>query len=144
MLDYKVKCIIKDCVPVLRNRGVELTENFYNLMFTNNPEVRSLFDDDRQKSGEQAKALASSLLAVAQNIDNLEKILPTVKKIGMSHVKANVKPEHYPIVGKNLLLAIKETLGNTATDELINAFSEVYKYISKIFIDIEKELYNTI
>ncbi len=61
MLDYKVKCIIKDCVPVLRDRGVELTENFYNLMFTNNPEVRSLFDDDRQKSGEQAKALASSL-----------------------------------------------------------------------------------
>ncbi|BAK81424.1 globin domain-containing protein [Candidatus Arthromitus sp. SFB-rat-Yit] len=144
MLDFKVKSIIKDCVPVLRERGVELTENFYDLMFTNNPEVRPLFDEDRQKSGKQAKALAASLLAVAQNIDDLEKILPTVKKIGESHVKAKVLPEHYPIVGKNLLLAIKKTLGDAATDDVINAFSEVYTYISKIFIDVEKELYNNL
>ena len=46
----------------------------------------------------------------AANIDNLEAILPAVQKMCKAHVNANVKPEHYPIVGENLLAAIKEVL----------------------------------
>ncbi len=141
MLSQKEIDIIKSCVPTLREHGVTLTTKFYELMFTNDPEVRPLFSEDRQRSGQQAKALAMSLLAVAQNIDNLEKILPTVIKIGKAHVNAEIKPEHYPIVGKNLLLALKEVLGNGATDDLINAWGKAYDIIAKVFIEEEKKLY---
>lgn len=140
MLDQKVIDIVKSTIPVLKERGVEITTKFYELMFKNNPEVRPLFSDEKQKSGAQAKALAMSILAAAQNIDNLESILPVVQKIGTVHVNAKVFPEHYPIVGKNLLLAFKEVLGDDATDEVLDAWAKAYDVIAKIFIEVEKSI----
>ena len=90
-------------------------------MFTNNPEVKEMFNMDRQESGEQPKALAMTILAAAQNIDNLEAILPAV--------------------GENLLLAIKEVLGEMETEEVLNAWAEAYEVIAKVFIQIEKDMY---
>ena len=58
-----------------------------------------------------------------------------------AHVNANVKPEHYPIVGENLLAAIKEVLGDAATEEVLNAWAEAYEVIAKVFIQIEKDMY---
>lgn len=143
MLNQKSIDIIKSTVPALKEHGLEITKVFYKTMFENNPEVKEMFNMDKQESGEQPKALAMTVLAAAQNIDNLEALLPAVKKIGQVHVNTNVKPEHYPIVGKNLLLAIKEVLGDAATDEVLDAWGEAYKVIAQIFIDVEKEIYNS-
>ena len=142
MLSQKTIDIVKSTVPVLKEHGMEITTTFYKTMFKNNPEVKSMFNMNKQESGEQPKALAMTILAAAQNIDNLEILLPAVKKIGQIHVNTNVKPEHYPIVGKNLLLAIKEVLGDEATDEVLQAWSEAYEVISQVFIDVEKDIYS--
>lgn len=142
MLSQKTIDIVKSTVPVLKEHGMEITTTFYKTMFKNNPEVKSMFNMNKQESGEQPKALAMTILAAAQNIDNLELLLPAVKKIGQIHVNTNVKPEHYPIVGKNLLLAIKEVLGDAATDEVLQAWSEAYEVISQVFIDVEKDIYS--
>ena len=141
MLSQNTIDIIKSTVPALREHGVEITTTFYNRMFANNPEIKAMFNMDKQKSGEQPKALAMAVLAAAQNIDNLEAILPAVKNIAKAHVRTNVKAEHYPIIGENLLAAIKEVLGDAATDEIINAWAEAYGEISKVFIQIEKDMY---
>ena len=137
MLNQKTIETIKSTVPVLKEHGLEITKTFYKTMFTNNPEVKELFNMDRQESGEQPEALAMTILAA----DNLEAILPAVKKIGSSHVNSSVRAEHYPIVGKNLLLAIKEVLGDAATEEVLNAWGEAYEVIAKVFIDVEKDIY---
>ncbi|MEG2354024.1 MAG: globin domain-containing protein [Clostridium sp.] len=141
MLDNKTIEIIKSTVPLLREHGVEITKTFYKTMFENNPEVIPMFNMRRQASGEQPKALAMTILAAAENIDNLTVLLPAVKKIGARHVEINVKPEHYPIVGANLLKAIKIVLGDVATDEVIDAWGKAYGVIAEIFINIEKDIY---
>lgn len=143
MLSQKTIDIVKSTVPALQERGLEITTVFYKRMFENNPEVKPMFDMNKQNSGEQPKALAMTVLAAAQNIDNLEALLPAVKKIGQKHVNVNVEPKHYPIVGKNLLLAIKEVLGDAATDEVLGAWEEAYGVIAKVFIDVEKNIYDT-
>ena len=142
MLSQKTIDIVKSTVPALKEHGLEITTVFYKIMFENNPEVKEMFNMDKQASGAQPKALAMTVLAAAQNIDNLEVLLPAVKKIGQVHVNTNVKPEHYPIVGKNLLIAIKEVLGDAATDEVLNAWAEAYKVIAQVFIDVEKDIYS--
>ena len=142
MLDKKTIDIIKSTVPVLKEHGLEITKTFYNIMFENNPEIKPMFNMDKQASGEQPKALAMAILASAQNIDNLEAILPAVKNIGKAHINSNVKPEHYPIIGKNLLLAIKEVLGDLATEEVIDAWAKAYEVIAEVFIQVEKEMYS--
>ena len=84
-----------------------------------------------------------TVLAAAQNIDNLEALLPAVKTIGERHCDAQIKEEHYPIVGANLLGAIKEVLGDAATDDIIDAWEKAYRVIAKVFIDVEKEIYES-
>lgn len=142
MLDQKTIDIVKSTVPVLQERGVEITKHFYKIMFENNPEVKSLFNMKKQESGEQPFALATAVLAAAKNIDNLEALMPAVQKIGRRHVETNVKPEHYPIVGANLLQAIKDVLGEAATDEVIDAWGKAYGVLSQVFIDVETSMYN--
>lgn len=143
MLDQKTIDIIKSTVPVLKTHGVEITTTFYKNMFEKNPEVKSLFNMDRQESGEQPKALAMSILAAAQNIDNLPAIMPVVNKIAEKHCNSNVKAEHYPIVGKHLLEAIKEVLGDAATDEIIDAWGKTYGVLAEVFINTEKNIYSS-
>ena len=141
MLDQKTIDIIKSTVPALRTHGVEITKTFYKNMFEQNPEIKSLFNMNKQASGEQPKALAMSILAAAQNIDNLPAIMPVVNKIGEVHCNSNVKPEHYPIIGKHLLEAIKEVLGDAATDEVIEAWGKTYGVLAEVFISKEQEIY---
>ena len=141
MLSKNTIEIVKSTVPVLKEHGVEITTTFYKNMFANHEEIKGMFNMAKQESGEQPKALAMTILAAAQNIDNLEALLPAVKKIAGAHVNSKVKAEHYPIIGKNLLEAIKEVLGDAATEEVINAWGEAYEVIAKVFIDIEKDMY---
>lgn len=141
MLSQHTIDIIKSTVPVLKEHGRTITTRFYQLMFTNHPELLNIFNHANQKQGRQQTALANSVYAAAANIENLEAILPVVKQIAHKHRSLGIKPEHYPIVGKNLLAAIKDVLGDAATDEIINAWAEAYDVIADVFINLEEELY---
>jgi nitric oxide dioxygenase len=134
--------IIKSTVPVLEEHGEKITTRFYQLMFGNHPELLNIFNHANQKQGRQQKALASTVYAAAKYIDNLEVIIPVVKQIGHKHRSLGIKPEHYPIVGKHLLLAIKDVLGDAATDEIVNAWAQAYNVIADAFISIEAEMYD--
>ena len=142
MLEPKTIEIIKSTVPVLEKHGETITTRFYQLMFGNHPELLNIFNHANQKQGRQQKALAGTVYAAAMYIDNLEAILPVVKQIAQKHRSLGILPEHYPIVGKHLLLAIKDVLGDAATDEIINAWAEAYNVIADAFISIEAELYD--
>jgi nitric oxide dioxygenase len=142
MLDQKTIEIIKSTVPVLEKHGEKITTRFYQLMFGNHPELLNIFNHANQKQGRQQKALAGTVYAAAMYIDNLEAILPVVKQIAQKHRSLGILPEHYPIVGKHLLLAIKDVLGNAATDEIIDAWAHAYNVIADVFISVEAELYD--
>jgi nitric oxide dioxygenase len=141
LLNQKTIEIIKSTVPVLEKHGEAITTRFYQLMFGNHPELLNIFNHANQKQGRQQRALAGTVYAAAQYIDNLEAILPVVKQIAHKHRSLGIKAEHYPIVGKHLLLAIKEVLGDAATDEIINAWAEAYGVIADAFIGVEAEMY---
>ncbi|MEJ9281228.1 NO-inducible flavohemoprotein [Ureibacillus thermosphaericus] len=141
MLSQKTIDIVKSTVPVLEKHGVDITKHFYKRMFTNHPELKNVFNQSNQREGRQPQALAASVYAAAANIDNLESILPVVHLIAHKHRALGILPEHYPIVGENLLAAIKEVLGDAATDEIIEAWADAYGVIADVFIQVEEELY---
>ncbi|WP_066064926.1 NO-inducible flavohemoprotein [Neobacillus soli] len=142
MLDQNTIEIIKSTVPVLEKHGETITTRFYQLMFGNHPELLNIFNHANQKQGRQQKALAGTVYAAAMYIDNLEAILPVVKQIAHKHRSLGIKPEHYPIVGKHLLLAIKDVLGEAATDEINDAWAQAYSLIADAFISVEAEMYD--
>ncbi|WP_442601550.1 NO-inducible flavohemoprotein [Paenibacillus sp. KN14-4R] len=141
MLDQQTRNIIKSTVPVLEMYGNEITKTFYKRLFEKHPELLHIFNQTHQKVGDQPKALANTVYAAAVHIDQLETIIPVVKQIAHKHVSLGIKAEHYPIVGENLLGAIKEVLGDAATPEIIDAWGKAYGVIADIFIQTEQNMY---
>ncbi|SET63558.1 nitric oxide dioxygenase [Oceanobacillus limi] len=140
-MDSKTIEIIKSTVPVLEQHGEKITTVFYQQMFEAHPELLNIFNHANQKQGRQQKALASTVYAAAQYIDNLEAIVPVVTQIAHKHRSLGIKPEHYPIVGEHLLGAIKTVLGQAATDEILDAWEQAYNTIADVFISVEAQMY---
>ncbi|MFZ0708648.1 MAG: NO-inducible flavohemoprotein [Terrimicrobiaceae bacterium] len=143
MLRQQTIHIVKATAPVLEEHGETLTSHFYKRMFTHNPEVAPLFNPAHQRAGSQQKALAAAICAFAANIDNLEVLGGAVELIAQKHASLRILPEHYPIVGENLLASIREVLGEGATDEVVAAWAEAYGFLAEILIGREKQIYGT-
>lgn len=137
------KKYIKATIPYLEKAGVDLTAKFYQNMLEKNEEVRPFFNKAHQATREQPAILAFSLLAYAQNIDDLTPIVGFVKQIIVKHTGLQIKPHHYPIVGTNLLETMVEVLGpEVASPPLIEAWATAYGNLAKLLIDGEKEIYD--
>lgn len=133
--------IVKSTAPILDQHAELLTRHFYKRMFSHNPEVVPFFNPAHQESGSQQRALAGAICAYAANIDNLEVLGGAVELIAQKHASLMIKPEHYPIVGANLLASIREVLGEGATDEVINAWAEAYGFLADILTGREAQIY---
>lgn len=143
MLTSGQLAVIKQTVPVLQENGETLTRHFYQRMFRHNPEVLGFFNPAHQRSGNQQRALAGAICAYAQHVDNPAVLADAVELIAQKHVSLGIQPEHYPIVGDNLLASIREVLGEAATDDILDAWAAAYGALADIFIEREKALYET-
>ena len=141
MLSQKTIDIVKSTAPILDQHAETLTRHFYKRMFAHNPEVAPFFNPANQTSGNQQRALAGAICAYAANIDNLEVLGGAVELIAQKHASLMIKPEHYPIVGTNLLASIREVLGDGATEDVINAWGDAYHFLADILIGREAQIY---
>lgn len=141
MISQESVKLVKATAPALADHAETLTRHFYKRMFSHNPEVIPYFNPAHQREGRQQKALAAAICAYAANIDRLEVLGPAVELIAQKHASLQVKPEHYPIVGENLLASIREVLGAAATDAVIAAWAEAYGLLAKILSGREGEIY---
>ncbi len=129
---------VKATSGVVSQHAEAITTKMYDILFGQHPELQELFKD---ADSDQHKKLASAVAAYAANIDNLAVLSKAVEKMAQSHVRTNVKPEHYPLVGNAILGAIKDVLGDAATDEVLEAWEEAYFFLADILTTREKELY---
>lgn len=141
MLTQKTIDIVKSTIPALGEHSLALTSLFYTKLFENNPEVKPFFNVSNQSNGRQQQALAGAIVAFAQNVDNLEALAEAVELIAQKHASLMVKPDHYPIVGDNLLASIQELLNLSADHEIITAWGEAYGFLAGILSDRETEIY---
>lgn len=142
MLNASDRAIVKSTVPLLESGGEALTTYFYRKLLSRYPQVRPLFNQAHQASGDQPRALANGVLMYARHIDQLEQLGDLVAKIINKHVALQILPEHYPLVGECLLEAIREVLGaEIATDEVINAWGNAYQQLADILIGAEEQIY---
>lgn len=134
--------IVKSTVPILQVHGETITKTFYKNMLGENPELKDIFNMANQAKGDQPRSLATSVLAYAANIDKLENLGPAVSLIAHKHCSLDVLPEHYPIVGRNLIRAIGEVLGDAVTPEIADAWTAAYNQLADILIGVEGGMYD--
>lgn len=140
MLSAETKAIVNSTAPALQKHGLAITQRMYERLFVD-PAVKAMFDEAAQDSGEQPRRLAAAILAYAQNIDKLEALTAPVMRMAARHVETGVKPEHYPMVAEALLPAIRDVLGEAATDEVMAAWGEAYWALAEILIGKEAVMY---
>lgn len=133
--------IVQATVPVLKAHGATVTTVFYRHLLDDNPSLKSIFNEANQVHLEQPKALAAAVLAYAENINNLGALGPTVELISNKHASLYVQPEQYAVVGKYLLAAFQEILGDAMTPELLDAWGAAYNQLADVFIQKEKKMY---
>ena len=141
MLSAQIINHIKSTVPMVCDRGVEITKVFYTNLLLDNPEMNEIFNQGNQANGHQAQALAAAIYAYAQNIENPDVLGPTIKHISQKHASLFIKPAQYDTVGKYLLGAFSQVLGEAFTSQLRDAWSSAYSALAKTMIDTEAELY---
>ena len=140
-LSDKTIDLVKATVPALETHGLAITQRMYARMFQN-PDIRDLFNQSHHgETGSQPKALAAAVIAYARNIDNLGALASRVERIAQKHVGLNILPEHYPAVAEALLGAIKDVLGDAATDDILAAWGEAYWLLADVLIAREAHIY---
>lgn len=132
--------IVKATAPALAQNGVAITTAMYERLFVD-AEIKALFDQAAQQSGEQPRRLAAAIVAFAQNVDNLPALSGAIEKMATRHVQTHVRPEHYPAVANALLPAIRDVLGVAATDEVLAAWGEAYGFLADVLIAREAQMY---
>src|SRR5919202_655383 len=136
--------LVKVTVPALEAHGLEITRRMYERMFRNEA-IRDLFNQSHHgETGAQPRALASAIVAYARNIDGLAALAPAVERIAQKHVGLNILPEHYPHVAESLLGAIKDVLGDAATEEVLAAWGEAYWYLAHVLMGRETAIYRSL
>lgn len=140
-LSRKTIQIVKEITPAVAAHAETITRRFYERMFKANPEVQAYFNQAHQHSGGQQKALAGAICAYFSHIDQLEALKPAVELIAQKHCSLGIRAEHYPIVGKHLLAAIQDVMGDAATDEIIEAVAEAYGLLAGVCIERESQIY---
>lgn len=141
MLSASARPYIDASVPVLREHSLDITKVFYANMLGAHPELKNLFNMGNQASGVQQQSLASALFAYAANIANPAALAPVVTRIVHKHAAVGLTAAHYPIVAEHLLGAIKQVLGDAASDDLLSAWGEAYWLLANLLIEEEKKLY---
>ncbi|MDH5465740.1 MAG: globin domain-containing protein [Thiovulaceae bacterium] len=130
--------IVKSTAPVIKEHGEAITSAMYPILFEKYPQTKELFANSDK---DQYKKLANAVYAYAANIDKLENLGSGIETMALAHVKTKVQPEHYPMVGDAVLTAIKQVLGDAATDEIINAWKEAFFFLADVLIKRETQLY---
>lgn len=124
--------LVKATIPALAEHGPAITRAMYARLFQD-AHIRSLFNHANQgESGAQVHALAAAILAYARNIETPEVLATAIERIAYKHVGYHILPEHYPYVANALLAAIREVLGEAATDEILAAWGEAYWFLADV------------
>lgn len=145
MLSTQSRPVIEATLPIIGARISSITPNFYDRLFAAHPQLLDgIFSRSNQKNGTQQQALAGSIAVFATHLINLPETLPEtmLARIAHKHTSLGVVEEQYPIVYEHLFAAIAEDLGDALTQEIADAWSEVYWLMAHALIKIEKGLYS--
>jgi nitric oxide dioxygenase len=143
LLSPQAEPVVRATAPVVAQHAFAITSHFYPAMLQAHPELLDLFNHGNQANGEQRQALASAVVAYAVHLldPDAPSFQPVMQRIAHKHVSLGIRPEQYTIVGRHLMAAVAEVLGDAVTPEVAQAWDEVYWLFAAQLIAEEARLY---
>ena len=122
--------LLRKSFAIVAEREPELTERFYETLFTHYPQTRSLF---RQRSRDaQARMLRDALVAVLDHLEDTHWLTETLAVLGVKHATYGVTSEMYDWAGACLLHTLADVAGPDWTADVEAAWVEAYQAVAWI------------
>ena len=100
---------------------------FYNKLFEYDPKLKPLFKSDIKAQGQK---LMATLKVATSGLNDLDSLVPVLHKLAERHVNYGVKAADFTPVGNALLYALQQGLGNQFTDEVRQAWVDVFRLVA--------------
>ncbi|WP_229397876.1 globin domain-containing protein [Micromonospora okii] len=143
MLTESSAAVVRATLPAVQANGAAITSRFYQRMFAAHPELLNLFNRGNQATGAQQAALAAAVVAYAEHLIDAGHVPwgPVLDRIAHKHASLGITPAQYMIVGRHLLAAVGEVLGEAVTPEVVAAWDETYWLLACELVAREARLY---
>ncbi|MGW2459475.1 globin domain-containing protein [Streptomyces sp. NPDC001761] len=144
MLSAQSVPVVRATLPAVGASLTTITDRFYQRLFEERPELLlNLFNRTNQVNGVQREALAGAVAAFATLLVERPDERPdaVLSRIANKHVSLGITADSYPLVGRHLLAAVAEVLGDAVTPEVAAAWDEVYWLMANALIAAEARLY---
>ncbi|WP_214408459.1 globin domain-containing protein [Sphaerisporangium fuscum] len=108
-----------------------VTMHFYAKLFADYPHIREMFPPAMDT---QRDRLFSALTQVVLNLEDGEGLVNYLGQLARDHRKYGVLPEHYPAVGRCLLIAMRANAGELWRSTYDSAWIDAYQFIADVMI----------
>ncbi|MFF5407255.1 globin family protein [Streptomyces misionensis] len=123
--------LIRSSFAAVQPHGSQVTEYFYDHLFTHHPGVRPLF---AAHLDEQRDRLWAALGALVANLENTETLTGMLQNLGRRHAGYGALAEHYPAVGASLIATLRHHAGDAWTPAVEESWTAVYGVISSTMV----------
>lgn len=108
-----------------------VARTFYERLFENDPEIRSLFAGDLEAQGEQ---LMETMGSVVVGLENIESLTPTLQQLGARLRKCGVQVSHYGTFAEAFLWTLEQGLADAFTQDVREAWVNAYGVLVEAMI----------
>lgn len=136
VLSDREAALLKESMNRLRALGTEPAEDFYRRLFDAEPRLRGLF---RSEPEHQARKFLHSLAMVVEALDEPNRHMPVLQKLGARHAGYGVRPEHFDLVTRLLVDVLEAHLGPRFTPEVRGAWKRGLAFIAAAMIEAGEE-----
>lgn len=121
--------LLKETYSRISRQNIQMSDLFYDRLFTLSPELRSMFPEDL---GSQKNKFMNMIGVFVSKIEQPNFLNEEIQDLGRRHVSYNVRPEHYDLVREALLWTIERMLGNAFTPDVKAAWEAAYDALALV------------
>ena len=127
-MERKTIRLVQESWKAVAALGPDAAALFYDNLFRADPTLRRMFTGDMAQQGEKLMQMLG--LAVAR-LDDLDKLVPVLRSLGVRHAGYGVQDHHYTVVGDALMQTLAAGLGDAFSAECEIAWVMVYGLVAR-------------
>ncbi|GAA1954294.1 globin domain-containing protein [Catenulispora subtropica] len=132
----RVPALIRDSFALVGDIADKVVAHFYALVFTEAPAVRDMFPPMMDA---QRDRLFQALVRVVAAADHPDSLADYLRQLGRDHRKFGAKPEHYDVVWRCLISALKRFAGPGWTPDMDMAWLAAYQLVAGTMIEAAEQ-----
>lgn len=109
---------------------------FFARLFELEPDLREFFGGDIAVQGRKFMTLLGGVIA---GLDQIDSLLPTVRRLGARHTRHDFDEQHYAAVGAALLWTLEKSLGRNFNSATREAWTDTYSLLANTMIGARHE-----